>query len=140
MSNGISMNEIIEEYVTKKDWRVKENSNMTFSLQGLHNYISSKVSALYWLNKIYPNEIKEAHINGDFHVHDLGHISTYCCGWDLKDLLLKGFKGGYGQVQSKPAKHFRSALGQIVNFFYTLQGESAGAQAFSILIPILLLS
>jgi ribonucleoside-triphosphate reductase len=123
--------DVIDEYLGKGDWRVKENSNMTFSLQGLHNYISSKVSALYWLNKIYPTEIKEAHINGDIHLHDLGHISTYCCGWDLKDVLLKGFKGGYGQVQSKPAKHFRAALGQIVNFFYTLQGESAGAQAFS---------
>lgn len=122
---------LIDEYLTKGDWRIKENSNMGYSLQGLHNYVSSKVSALYWLNKIYPREIREAHTNGDFHLHDLGQISTYCCGWDLKDLLLKGFKGGYGQVQSKPAKHFRTALGQIVNFFYTLQGESAGAQAFS---------
>jgi ribonucleoside-triphosphate reductase len=76
--------DVIDEYLGKGDWRVKENSNMTFSLQGLHNYISSKVSALYWLNKIYPTEIKEAHINGDIHLHDLGHISTYCCGWDLK--------------------------------------------------------
>jgi ribonucleoside-triphosphate reductase (formate) len=122
---------VIDEYLNRGDWRIKENSNMSYSLQGLHNYISSKVSALYWLNKIYPQEIRKAHTEGDFHVHDLGQISTYCCGWDLKDLLVKGFKGGYGQVQSKPAKHFGTALGQIVNFFYTLQGESAGAQAFS---------
>lgn len=123
--------EIIDEYIGKDDWRINENSNMSYSLQGLNNYISSKISALYWLNKIYPTELREAHSGGDFHIHDLGQISTYCCGWDLKDLLLKGFKGGYGQVQSKPAKRFRTALGQIVNFFYTLQGESAGAQAFS---------
>ncbi|MEI6092251.1 MAG: ribonucleoside triphosphate reductase [bacterium] len=123
--------DLIEEYLGRDDWRIKENSNMSFSLQGLHNYVSSKVSALYWLNKIYPNEIRDAHTNGDLHLHDLGHISTYCCGWDLKDLLTRGFMGGYGQVHSKPAKHFRSALGHIVNFFYTLQGESAGAQAFS---------
>lgn len=123
--------DLIEEYLGRDDWRIKENSNMSFSLQGLHNYVSSKVSALYWLNKIYPHEIRDAHVNGDLHLHDLGHISTYCCGWDLKDLLTRGFMGGYGQVHSKPAKHFRSALGHIVNFFYTLQGESAGAQAFS---------
>jgi ribonucleoside-triphosphate reductase (formate) len=123
--------DIIEEYLGRDDWRIKENSNMSFSLQGLHNYVSAKVSALYWLNKIYPTEIREAHAGGEFHLHDLGHISTYCCGWDLKDLLIKGFRGGYGQVQSKPAKHFRAALGHVVNFFYTLQGESAGAQAFS---------
>lgn len=123
--------EVIDEYLGKDDWRIKENSNMGYSLQGLNNYISSKVSALYWLNKIYPSEIREAHNGGDFHLHDLGSVSTYCCGWDLKELLLKGFRGSYGQVQSKPAKHFRAALGHIVNFFYTLQGESAGAQAFS---------
>lgn len=123
--------EVIDEYLGRDDWRIKENSNMGYSLQGLNNYISSKVSALYWLNKIYPAEIREAHSDGDFHLHDLGLVSTYCCGWDLKELLLKGFRGSYGQVQSKPAKHFRAALGQIVNFFYTLQGESAGAQAFS---------
>ena len=123
--------ELIENYLNKLDWEVKENSNMSFSLQGLNNYISSAITKTYWLNKIYPKNIKEAHLNGDFHIHDLNSLSVYCVGWDLQDLLIKGFKGAKGKVSSRPAKHFRSALGQIVNFFYTLQGESAGAQAFS---------
>jgi len=107
------------------------NSNMTFSLQGLNNYISSEISKVYWLNKIYPQEIREAYLNGDFHIHDLGLLSVYCVGWDLFDLLTEGFRGVSGKIESKPAKHFQSILGQVVNFFYTLQGESAGAQAFS---------
>nr|WP_022669703.1 ribonucleoside triphosphate reductase [Hippea alviniae] len=123
--------ELIESYLNRLDWEVKENSNMSFSLQGLNNYISSAITKTYWLNKIYPKNIKEAHLNGDFHIHDLNSLSVYCVGWDLQDLLLKGFKGAKGKVSSRPAKHFRSALGQVVNFFYTLQGESAGAQAFS---------
>jgi len=122
---------LIDKYLEKLDWQVKENSNMAYSLQGLNNYIASEISKIYWLNKIYPPEIKELHLNGDFHIHDLGLISVYCVGWDLKDLLLIGFKGATGKIESAPAKHFRSALGQIVNFFYTLQGEAAGAQAFS---------
>jgi ribonucleoside-triphosphate reductase len=123
--------DLIDKYLERLDWQVKENSNMAFSLQGLNNYIASEVSKIYWLNKIYPPEIKMAHANGDFHIHDLGLLSVYCVGWDLKDLLLTGFKGAPGKVESAPAKHFRSLLGQIVNFFYTLQGEAAGAQAFS---------
>jgi ribonucleoside-triphosphate reductase len=122
---------LIDQYLDKLDWQVKENSNMAYSLQGLNNYIASEISKTYWLNKIYPPEIKEIHTKGDIHVHDLGLISVYCVGWDLMNLLLIGFKGAEGKVESKPAKHFRSALGQIVNFFYTLQGEAAGAQAFS---------
>jgi anaerobic ribonucleoside-triphosphate reductase len=122
---------LVDNYIEKADWEVKENSNMSFSLQGLNNYISSHISKTYWLNKIYPKDIRDAHINGDFHIHDLGLLSVYCVGWDLNDLLIKGFRGAKGKVSSKPAKHFRSALGQIVNFFYTLQGEAAGAQAFS---------
>ncbi|HPR17648.1 MAG TPA: ribonucleoside triphosphate reductase [Candidatus Cloacimonadota bacterium] len=122
---------MIDKYLERLDWQVKENSNMAYSLQGLNNYIASEISKIYWLNKIYPPEIKELHLNGDLHLHDLGLISVYCVGWDLKDLLLIGFKGAVGKIESSPAKHFRSALGQIVNFFYTLQGEAAGAQAFS---------
>jgi len=125
------MEQLIENYIKGADWRIKENSNTTFSLQGLNNFISSTITAKYWLNKIYPEEIRKAHANGDFHIHDLGLLSVYCCGWDLKDLLLKGFRGVHGKVESKPPKHFRSALGQIVNFFYTLQGEAAGAQALA---------
>jgi ribonucleoside-triphosphate reductase len=123
--------DIVDQYLEQIDWQVNENSNMTFSLQGLNNYISSEVSKVYWLNKIYPAEIRKASTSGDFHIHDLNILSVYCVGWDLYDLLVQGFKGVIGKVESKPAKHFRSALGQVVNFFYTLQGEAAGAQAFS---------
>ena len=123
--------DLIDQYLTKTDWKVNENSNMSFSLQGLNNYLSSEISKIYWLNKIYPPEVRHAHSDGDFHIHDLNIISVYCVGWDLYDLLLQGFKGAQGKVESKPARHFRTALGQIVNFFYTLQGEAAGAQAFS---------
>ncbi len=123
--------DLVDQYLLKQDWQVKENSNMSFSLQGLNYYISSEISKIYWLNKVYPEAIKNAHAGGDFHVHDLGLISVYCVGWDLHDLLMVGFQGATGKIESKPAKHLRSALGQIVNFFYTLQGESAGAQAFS---------
>ncbi len=122
---------LMEDYLGRADWRLKENSNMSFSVQGLNNYIASAISARYWLNKLYPENIRQAHVNGDFHIHDLGLLAPYCCGWDLKDLLIKGFSGVPEKVQSKPPKHFRSALGQIVNFFYTMQGEAAGAQAFA---------
>ncbi|MBE0576750.1 MAG: ribonucleoside triphosphate reductase [Desulfuromonadales bacterium] len=123
--------ESMDSYLTQEDWRVNENANMGYSLQGLNNHIASNVTSNYWLNKIYPHYVADAHRDGDFHIHDLGMLSVYCCGWDLKDLLLKGFSGAYGKVQSAPPKHFRTALGQVVNFFYTLQGEAAGAQAFA---------
>jgi len=123
--------DLVDQYLKKIDWKINENSNMDYSLQGLNNYISSEVSKVYWLNEIYPPEIRAAHADGDFHIHDLSILSVYCVGWDLFDLLMEGFKGVSGKVESKPAKHLRSALGQIVNFFYTLQGEAAGAQAFS---------
>ncbi|MCK5312625.1 MAG: ribonucleoside triphosphate reductase, partial [Desulfobacteraceae bacterium] len=122
---------LMEKYIRQMDWKVKENSNMSYSLQGLNNYISSDITAEYWLNKVYPPEIRDAHYNGDLHIHDLSLLSVYCVGWDLQDLLMEGFKGVSGKVESAPPKHFRSALGQVVNFFYTLQGEAAGAQAMS---------
>lgn len=122
---------LVDDYLKQLDWQVKENSNMTYSVQGLNNYISSAISKNYWLNKIYTPEIKYAHENGDIHIHDLNLISTYCVGWDLKDLLMEGFTGVDGKIKCAPAKHFRTALGQIVNFLYTMQGEAAGAQAFS---------
>ncbi len=123
--------DLVEHYIQKQDWKIKENSNMCYSLQGLNNYISSDITSEYWLNRIYPPEIREAHRSGDFHIHDLSLLSVYCVGWDLKDLLVQGFRGVEGKVESDPPKHLRSALGQIVNFFYTLQGEAAGAQAIS---------
>lgn len=123
--------DLVDQYLDKLDWQVKENSNMSFSLQGLNNYLSSELSKVYWLNKIYPAEIRESHLSGSLHLHDLNSLSVYCVGWDLQDLLMEGFKGVSGKVESKPPNHLRTALGQIVNFFYTLQGEAAGAQAFS---------
>jgi len=123
--------DLVEHYIQKLDWKIKENSNMAFSLQGLNNYISSDVTSEYWLNRIYPPEIRNGHKSGDFHLHDLSLLSVYCVGWDLQDLLNQGFRGVEGKVESAPPKHLRSALGQIVNFFYTLQGEAAGAQAIS---------
>ncbi|MBW2034927.1 MAG: ribonucleoside triphosphate reductase [Deltaproteobacteria bacterium] len=123
--------DLVENYIRKLDWKISENSNMRYSLQGLNNYISSDITSEYWLNRIYPPKIRHAHKNGDLHIHDLSLLSVYCVGWDLKDLLTQGFKGVEGKVESAPPRHLRSALGQIVNFFYTLQGEAAGAQAIS---------
>ncbi|MGN0018384.1 MAG: ribonucleoside triphosphate reductase [Candidatus Gastranaerophilaceae bacterium] len=123
--------DMVDDYLKQLDWQVNENSNMGYSIQGLNNYIASNISKNYWLNKIYPTEIKNAHQSGDIHIHDLNIISAYCVGWDLKDLLMEGFKGVTGKIESAPPKHFRTALGQMVNFLYTMQGESAGAQAFS---------
>ena len=127
----LSSADMVDQYLEIEDWRVRENSNMSYSLQGLNNYLSSTVIAKYWITRIYPPNIAEAHFSGDIHIHDLGVLGPYCVGWDIKDLLLSGFGGVPGKIESKPAKHFRTALGQIVNFFYTLQGEAAGAQAFS---------
>ena len=123
--------DLIDQYIGNLDWKVNENSNMGYSLQGLNNYVSAEVTKTYWLDKIYTPKIGQAHKEGDLHIHDLNLLSVYCVGWDLTDLLQEGFTGVAGKVASKPAKHFRSALGQVVNFFYTLQGEAAGAQAFS---------
>ena len=123
--------ERVDQYLEKLDWEVQENANMAFSLQGLNHYGVSYIVKRYWLNKIYPKEIREANESGDFHLHNLDTLGPYCAGWDLYDLLLKGFGGVPGKVEGKPAKHFRAVLGQVVNFLYTLQGETAGAVAFS---------
>ncbi|MCK5459639.1 ribonucleoside triphosphate reductase [Candidatus Parcubacteria bacterium] len=131
MKKLIDSSDLIDKYLKKADWRIKENSNMAFSLQGLNNHLASAISSNYWLNKVYPREIRRAHIDGDMHIHDLQLLAAYCAGWDLYDLLVKGFGGVSGKVEAKPAKHFRTILGQIINFFYTLQGEVAGAEAFS---------
>ncbi|MBU2545154.1 ribonucleoside triphosphate reductase [Patescibacteria group bacterium] len=123
--------ERIDRYVKELDWQVYENANMTFSLQGLNQYAIADVSKKYWLNKIYPKKIREAAYSEGIHIHDLDGISTYCCGWDLYDFLKRGFSGVPGKLESRPPKHLRTALGQLVNLFYTLQGESNGAQAVS---------
>jgi len=121
----------VDQYIDELNWEVKENANMAYSLQGLNNHIASYLIKKYWLEKIYPPEIRKADSEGDFHIHNLQSLGAYCCGWDLYDLLVKGFGGVSGKVQSRPPKHLRSALGQIVNFLYTVQGEIAGAVAFS---------
>jgi len=131
LSFVLASNELMDDYLKILDWKVKENSNMSFSLQGLNNHISTGLTSGYWLNRIYPEKIRNHHKSGDFHLHDLGTLGVYCCGWDLQGLLTKGFGGVEGKIQSNPPKRLRVALGQITNFFYTLQGEAAGAQAFS---------
>jgi ribonucleoside-triphosphate reductase (formate) len=123
--------DIVEKYLNLDDWRIKESANSSYSLQGLNQHIATIVSSQYWLERIYSDEIKQAYQSGRFHIHDLGFLSVYCVGWDLEDLLVTGFKGVTGKLESRPAKHLRTILGQIVNFFYTMQGEAAGAQAFS---------
>jgi len=127
----LSSSDLVEQYLDLADWRVRENANMSFSLQGLNNHLSSTVIAKYWISRVYPPNVGDAHFSGDMHIHDLGVLGPYCVGWDLRDLLLSGFGGVSGKIESKPPRHFRTALGQVVNFFYTLQGEAAGAQAFS---------
>lgn len=131
MKSMINSDELMEGYLKQSDWRVKENSNMSYSLQGLNNHLASAISSSYWLNQVYTQNIREAHKNGDLHLHDLQLLAPYCAGWDLRELLIRGFGGVAGKVEAKPAKHLRTALGQIINFFYTLQGEVAGAEAFS---------
>ena len=130
-ANMINVSNLVNSYLEMSDWRVRENSNMGYSLQGLNFHISSSIIARYWLTEVYPPDVAKAHISGAFHIHDLGMLSAYCVGWDLFDFLQTGFKGARGKIESRPAKHFRVALGQLVNLFYTLQGESAGAQAIS---------
>ena len=122
---------LVDRYLDRSDWQVAENANMAFSLQGLNNHLASHISSTYWLERLYPVEVREAHRAGDLHIHDLNLLAVYCVGWDLADLLTEGFRGAAGKAESAPARHFRTALGQMANFFYTLQGEAAGAQAFS---------
>ena len=118
-------------YLGGKDWKIQENANTQKSVNGLNNYIREIFTQNYWLHEIYPSEVREAHQSGDCHIHDMGFFGAYCAGWDLRQLLLDGFGGVPGKVESKPAKHLRSFLGQIVNSTFTTQGETAGAQAWS---------
>lgn len=118
-------------YLDDADWQVKENANTQKSVNGLNNYVREFFTKKYWLHEVYPAEVREAHENGDAHIHDLGFLGPYCAGWDLRQLLMDGFGGVPGKVESSPAKHLRSFLGQIVNSTFTTQGESAGAQAWS---------
>jgi len=123
--------DMFSDYLGDKDWHIQENANTQKSVNGLNNYIRESFTKKYWLHEIYPSEVREAHESGECHIHDLGFFGPYCAGWDLRQLLLDGFGGVYGKVESKPAKHLRSFLGQIINSTFTTQGESAGAQAWS---------
>lgn len=127
---GATIN-MFNNYLEDKDWAIKENANTQKSINGMNNYIRETFTKQYWLNEIYTEDIRKAHINGDIHLHDLGFFGSYCAGWDLQQLLMEGFGGIPGKVSSKPAKHLRSFLGQIVNSTFTTQGECAGAQAWS---------
>lgn len=122
----------MDGYLRQSDWRVAENANMNYSLSGLLMHAATSVFAHYTLNTVYPPEIADAHRNGDLHIHDLGMgIAGYCAGWSLRQLLTEGFNGVPGKIDSKPPKHFDSALWQMINFIGTMQNEWAGAQAFS---------
>lgn len=123
--------DMFSKYMGDGDWRVKENANAQKSIAGMNNYIRETFTKQYWLHEIYPDKIRDAHLSGDLHLHDLGFFGPYCAGWDLKQLLLGGFGGVPGKVESSPARHLRSFLGQIVNSTFTTQGETAGAQAWS---------
>jgi ribonucleoside-triphosphate reductase len=122
---------LFHDYLDDKDWMIQENANTRKSINGMNNYIREAFTRRYWLNEVYPVEIREVHQSGAMHIHDLGFFGPYCCGWDLQQLLTMGFGGIAGKVSSKPAKHLRAFLGQIVNATFTSQGESAGAQAWS---------
>lgn len=119
------------EYLNDRDWQIKENANTQKSINGLNNYVREAFTKNYWLHEVYPEAIRNAHLSGDIHIHDLGFFGPYCAGWDLKQILMNGFGGVPGKVESKAPKHLRSFLGQIVNSTFTTQGESAGAQAWS---------
>ncbi|AZS19841.1 MULTISPECIES: ribonucleoside triphosphate reductase [unclassified Caulobacter] len=130
-SVSIEVGASIDEYLHRRDWRVNANANQGYSLGGLILNVSGKVVANYWLSEVYPPEIGQAHRAGDLHIHDLDMLAGYCAGWSLRTLLTEGFNGVPGRVECGPAKHFSSAVGQVVNFLGTLQNEWAGAQAFS---------
>ena len=121
----------VDEYLDRSDWRVNANANQGYSLGGMILNISGKIIANYWLHKVYPERVRRAHMDGDVHIHDLDMFSGYCAGWSLRQLLIEGLNGVPGKVESAPAKHFDTALSQMVNFLGTLQNEWAGAQAFS---------
>ncbi len=120
-----------DEYLSRSDWRVQANANQEFSLGGLILSIAGKMTAKYWLSNVYSPAVAEAHVRGDYHIHDLDFLSGYCAGWSLRTFLREGFNGVPGRVESTPPKHLSSALGQMANFLGTMQNEWAGAQAFS---------
>ncbi len=127
---GATIN-MFSDYLDDKDWQIQENANTQKSINGMNNYVRETFTKQYWLHEVYPEEVRQAHVEGDLHLHDLGFFGPYCAGWDLRQLLMDGFGGVGGKVESSPPKHLRSFLGQIVNSTFTTQGETAGAQAWS---------
>jgi ribonucleoside-triphosphate reductase len=130
-TNVVDVESTVSEYLQKSDWRVNANANQGYSLGGLILNASGKLIANYWLHSVYPKAVREAHLNGDLHIHDLDMFSGYCAGWSLRQLLEEGFNGVPGKVESTPPRHLNTAVAQMVNFLGTLQNEWAGAQAFS---------
>lgn len=126
----------INEYLERLDWRVNANANQGYSLGGMILNISGKMVANYWLEKIYPDYVAQAHRNGDFHIHDLDMLSGYCAGWSLKMLLNEGFNGVKGKAEAKPPKHYSSALGQMVNFLELCKMNGPELRHLVHLIPI----
>lgn len=127
---GATIN-MFTEYLNDRDWQINENANTQKSINGLNNYVREAFTKSYWLHEVYTDEIRNAHLSGEIHIHDLGFFGPYCAGWDLRQILTNGFGGVPGKVESRPAKHLRSFLGQVANSTFTTQGESAGAQAWS---------
>ncbi|KAF5026606.1 hypothetical protein F66182_1332 [Fusarium sp. NRRL 66182] len=128
MSSNIGL---VDAYLAKRTWKTAENANSTYSHQGLMQYVSNQIISQYWLEKVYTDEIRQYDRENRFHIHDLGFLSAYCSGWSIEDILLQGFGGVENKIQCRPAKHLNTALNQMVNFLFTLQGELAGAQALS---------
>ena len=130
-STMLNYKEIVDNYVNINDWRVKENSTVTYSVGGLILSNSGAITANYWLSEIYDEEIGQAHRNADIHIHDLSMLTGYCAGWSLKQLIQEGLGGIPGKISSSPAKHLSVLCNQMVNFLGIMQNEWAGAQAFS---------
>ena len=130
-STILDYKEIVNSYVKVEDWRVKENSTVTYSVGGLILSNSGAVTANYWLSEIYDEEIANAHRNADIHIHDLSMLTGYCAGWSLKQLIREGLGGIEGKITSAPARHLSVLCNQMVNFLGIMQNEWAGAQAFS---------
>ncbi|MGC9100495.1 MAG: ribonucleoside triphosphate reductase [Caldisericum sp.] len=127
----LNIPELFDQYIGEETWEVHENANIDYSIQGLKAYITGKAEEIYWLEKVYPKKIADYHRDGFVHIHNLSSLTAYCVGWDLEDLIKRGFGGVPGKPYSTPAKHFSSILGQMMNFLFTLQNEAAGAVAFS---------
>ncbi len=129
---AVDVEKIVQEYLVKTDWRTQENSNTTYSYPGLVLHVAGSVMAHYTLNRIYPDEVRDAHVNADLHIHDLSYgITAYCAGWSIEELIREGFGGVKDKVAAGPAKHLSALTGQMVNFLGTMQMEFAGAQAFN---------